>query len=182
MWNVDPRARLCAEILGETLYPRAEGSKILIPINYEDITPDVLMLAQEAVFSFTPAHNRQVLPFVLYALEQNRSDLLITGYFDAYFLHMCHDFSLPISLERLPVGGELKSRYSSRYHQNWIAPSLSAMNRFEHGWAFEWAVGLLRDEESEIMFQFGEDLTMLCRILAMALGKPENEAPSFESK
>lgn len=186
MWSINPRERLCQEVLGSKLSSPLSNREwdqtiISIPTGYADISVDVLFTALEAVYDHSPVHIRQMLPFVLDSLERNRSDLFVSGYFDAFFLHVNYDFSLPIEVNSLPIKGEVGPRYSQDYRQNWIAPNLSAMNRFEHGWAFEWARNLLQNGDPQVVFLFEKDLTMFCRILAMALGKPENEAPAFQS-
>lgn len=179
---VNPRDRLCEVVLGEKLYPRkGMYTKISIPIYYEEITADTLMAAQEAIYTFTPAHIKQVLPFILYVIEQEDTELLDTGYVDAYFIHVNYEFHSP-SFENLHFPPKPKPKYIEEYRQNWIAPTLSAMNTFEHNWAYEWASSILKADGDSFSYGLKDDLVMFCRLLSMALGRAESEAPAFTAK
>ncbi|MEP4627158.1 MAG: hypothetical protein ABJR46_16580 [Tateyamaria sp.] len=171
MSQPDSRNRLCQEILGGRLFPDQRGSALIIlPFCHDEITEEILLSAQEAIFSFTPEHVRQTMPFVLDAMHFNRTKLFGSGFFDAFFLHVNYEFFLPIE-----SGVESHEKYSQEYRQNWIAPRLSAMNRFELGWAHTWTTEILEDSANEVMMNFEQDLVMLSKLLGMALGKPENE-------
>lgn len=181
MYGITPRNRLCEEVLGRRLTEGLASSAvtITIPILYNDIDSDVLGAAEEAIFDASPEHIRQILPFVLHVIEANRTKLFEGNYFHSFFTHANYDFHLDKPLDGSEQEHAVVPRYSADYRQNWIAPTVSAMNRFELGWAYEWTFDILRKGEPSVLLLFERDLTMLCRILAMALGKPESEAPSF---
>lgn len=170
------RHRLCEEVLGERLAGAYKGTVVVsLPIQNGDITEAFLMAAQEAVHSFSPEQVRSVLPFVLDALQSDRTDLFGSGYFNSFFLHVNADFQLP--MEAWDASGK---RYTSDFRENWVSPTLSAMSRHEQNWAFLWTEEILKSAESEVMLLiFENDLIMFARLLAMALGKSEAECPSL---
>ena len=182
MRTTDPKHRLSEVVYGSRLSGDRWGTTIVsLPVSYSDISSDVLFAVMEAVHSYSPSHIRQMVPFVLHALEQNRTDLFTTGYFEAFFLHVNYEFSLPMESRTMQGGDQFGIRYSPEYRQNWVAPTISAMNGFEHGWAYEWTCDVLEKGVPEVTFNFQLHLKMFARILAMALGQPENEAPVFEN-
>ena len=153
MWNMRPQDRLCEEILGGKISKSQwDDTTILIPTRYADISADVLFTTMEAVYDYSPEHVRLMLPFVLDALEKNRSDLLVTGYFNAYLFHINYDFLSPKEGVSLPDVSHVGPTYSSDYRQGWIIPTISAMNRFEHGWAFDWVNNFLQSGDPEVLF------------------------------
>ena len=70
-------------------------------------------------------------------------------------------------------------RYLTDYRQNWTAPTLTAMSSHEKRWAYDWTCELLASTTIDTEIFTREDLTMLARILGMALGIPETETPTF---
>lgn len=179
-----PRKRLCQVVLGTELRAgQGHGATISIPVLYEDISAKVLFAAHEAIYSYTPAHVRQVLPFVLHAIEELESDLNDSGFFDAFFLHTNRKFYRHTESNRVQIiDGEIvfPLRYRTEYRENWTADTVSAMNRFEHGWAYEWVCELLKKETPDTGWSLRQDLTMFARILGMALGKQVTDVPTFQ--
>ncbi len=178
------RKRLCQVILGSTLSSGPPNAAVVsIPVLAEDITESVLLAATEAIYSFTPEHVRQVLPLVLHSLETKNAELIGSGYFDTFFFHVNYEFHKPTPGGSIQVidGNVIRHpRYVTDYRQNWTASTVSAMNRFEQGWAYDWASDLLRTRVVDAGLNAREDVTMFCRILGMAIGKPVDEVPAFE--
>ena len=180
-----PRKRLCQVVLGAELKAgQQNGAAISIPILYEDIDGKVLFAAQEAIYSYTPAHVRQVLPFVLHAIEEQQSYPGDSGFIDAFFLHINYEFFLSSTGPSVQfVEEEIVTplRYRTEYRENWTAETISAMNSFEHGWAYEWVCELLETQIPDAELYSRQDLTMFARILGMALGKQVTEVPAFKT-
>jgi len=67
-------------------------------------------------------------------------------------------------------------RYVTDYRQNWTAPTLTAMSSHEKRWAYDWTCELLASTTIDTEIFTREDLTMLARILGMALAfrKPKH--------
>jgi len=185
MTLTSPRKRLCQVVLGAELkVGQQNGAAISIPVLHEDIDGKVLFAAQEAVYSYTPAHVRQVLPFVLHTIEEQRAYPGDSGFIDTFFLHVNYEFFLSSIGSRVQFDEDeilTPGRYRTEYRENWTAETLSAMNSFEHGWAYEWVCELLETQILEAEPYSRQDLTMFGRILGMALGKPVAEVPAFKT-
>lgn len=139
-----------------------------------DIGPAVLRSAQEAAYEMSSEQVRQMLPFVLDVIERNKTKLFETGYLDTFLLHVNNDFYLAPS-----TGRGIGPNYSSEYRQGWVAPTVSALSKFEQGWALDWVLDLLKNCNDDALYLFEQNLIMFSRILSMALDKPESEAPAF---
>ncbi|MCB2130763.1 MAG: hypothetical protein KDE03_17285 [Rhodobacteraceae bacterium] len=166
------RTRLCETILGGDLEsPQLVPTIVEIPMTYEDINDYALLAAREAIYSYTPEHVRQMLPFVLDCLARQRSDLFETGFFRSYFSHINRDFHLSKALGN----GALK--YSGEYRRGWVAPAISAMSAHERRWVMGWVQEIANSDLPEVKALFESELSMFLRILAMGLDIDEAEAP-----
>ena len=178
-----PRKRLCQVILGAELKAGQKNTAaISIPVLHEDIDEKVLFAAHEAIFSYTPEHVRQVLPFVLHAIEDQKSYNADSRFIDTFFLHTNYEFFLENNGPSVLVVDEqivTPLRYNTEYRENWTAPTISAMNSFEHGWAYDWVCELLKTQTPDEEIFSRQDLTMFARILGMALRKHVDEVPAF---
>ena len=185
MTLISPRKRLCQVVLGAELKAgQRNGAAISIPVLYEDIDGKVLFAAEEAIYSYTPAHVRQVLPFVLHSIEEQRAYPGDSGFIDAFFVRVNYEFCLSNFDSRVQlIEDEIVTplRYRTEYRENWTAETVSAMNSFEHGWAYEWVCELLETQIPDAELYSRQDLTMFARILGMALGKQVSEVPVFKT-
>jgi hypothetical protein len=183
MTLTSPRKRLCQVILGAELKAGQKNTAVIsIPLLHEDIDRQVLFAAHEAIYSYTPQHVRQVLPFVLHAIEDQKIDDGSIGFIDTFLLHINYEFALHNNGSSVQVVDEkivTPLRYSTEYRQNWTANTISAMNSFEHGWAYDWVCELLETQIPDEELFLRQDLTMFARILGMALRKHVNEVPAF---
>ena len=183
MTQTSSRKRLCQVVLGAELKAgHQNGATVSLPILCEDIDEKVLSAAHEAIYSYTPEHVRQVLPFVLHAIEEQLSYVLDSGFIDAFFLHVNYEFCLGISGASVQfIDEEIATplRYRTEYRENWTANTISAMHSFERGWAYDWVCELLETQFPDAELYSRQDLTMFARILGMALGKQVTEVPGF---
>ncbi|MEP6068570.1 MAG: hypothetical protein ABJ246_22230 [Paracoccaceae bacterium] len=173
MSQISPRKRLCQVVLGSELKRGQTNSAIVsVPVLHEDIDAKFLLAAHEAIFSYTPSHIRQVLPFVLHAVEDQYDILAESGFFQSFLLFVNFQFHKDTTA---PL------RYRTEFRENWTADTVSAMNRFEHGWAYDWICELLDSGIPATDPFLRQDLIMLARILGMALAKQEADVPAFEA-
>lgn len=155
-----------------------QNMTVSIPIYYEDISFEMLEVATETNYVLTPSQIRSLLPFVLRAMDEGNRELLRSLYFSAFFMKVNYQFYASVSAETI-ARWPFASSYLAECRQNWVADTLSAMNRFEHGWAYEWVYYILQECDNGFVIEHRDDLIMLCRLLGMALGKPEIDCPSF---
>lgn len=174
--NVNGRTRLCETVLGEDNYANSKEHIIFsLPFTYEDITADILHHTLDGIFEASPAELRRVLPLVLMMCEDENDDLLGSGCASAFFTVINHpfykdDFQGPLIRPH---------SYSDDYKENWIAPTLRDLSAHELAWAHDWASKILAQASSSFLFAYGPDLVMFCRVLGMAGGIPETEAPKL---
>lgn len=184
MYHISARKRLCQVTLGAELKPGQMNTAVVsVPVLHEDIDAKVLLAAHEAIFSYSPSHIRQVLPFVLHAIEHQHDELAESGFFSSFLLHVNYEFHRDVGLSDAQFIAEKRSfplRYRTEFRENWRAETLSAMNRFEHGWAYDWTCELLDLGVLETDPFLRDDLIMVARLLGMALAKPETDVPEFD--
>jgi len=179
MQKKHPRMVLSETILRTKLtQPSFDFETILLPINFGDLSSDILISAAEAVWKFTPVEVRLVLPVVLECLQTKRSELLQSGYVDSYFIFVNSDFLLDSDPFKSPTEYGLK--FSPHFKKNWVADTISALNRDEHLLALEWTTEFLSNGDADVLQIYSQHLIMFGRILAMALDMPEEQAPSLE--
>lgn len=184
MSQTSPRKRLCQVVLGSELKMGQRNSAVVsLPVLHEDIDGDVLFAAQEAIYSYTPAHVRQVLPFALHAIEEQKQDIIHSGFIDSFLLRVSYEFYKDDQHGSIQiVDGDVREniRFRTDYSENWTAETISALRRHELGWAYEWTCELLNGETPNSSPYTRQNLTMLARILGMALGKKVTDVPAFE--
>ncbi len=177
----DFATRLCQEVLGEPLVeePYKQGI-VSIPILYEELTPEALELANESTTFLSPQHYRMLLPLVLHAITNGRDDLENTGYFTKFFQSICSDFTLDPAQIPIPTTNRpWPMRYSTKYKEGWVVRPLTALNKHELQWSFEWVNSLLDNPDHQLSEVILQDLSALGRVLAMALDLPETDAPEL---
>lgn len=161
---VDSDIRLKETVLGST-----EGVIIHIPLNYEEISPEVLQAAEEVIDFYTPDDFKKVLVFTLKAFEDRNEELLLRSFFGIFFLALNRNYW------RSPHHTSRGLQYSTEYHMGRCAVQLSQMSHHELGWARDWTKKILHEVDWPLLENYREDLEMVYRLLSMALNVPEKD-------